>query len=233
MKLLLCLLPLAAILAACGSDPSPADPPVALRPAIHGSVKTADSLPVAGLRVALLFDVESGGSGDTASSAPIVLPSPVDRMMEIQFEVPAPDSVRVDIVRAYDSAVVTNLVSAVLAPGSHVVSYDAFALPNLVYRVRLKIGGRTLWRTFLLNSPQLDSIRGVTRTGADGGFVIEYSWLQLGTRLTTMFENGTIGGPITIGDSLSVLVERPASTPMIWRIKVDTTAAASARFTIE
>lgn len=232
MKFLPCLILLSMILAACENASSPADPVVALRPAIYGTVKSADSTPLSGVRVALVFDVETGGPGDTSSTTVVVVPNPSDLQININFVVPSEEMVSVDIVRAHDSSVVANLVGAVLRPGWHTLAYRAHTLPNLVYKVRVKIGEKTRWRAFLLNRLDLDSVNALTLTGPDGAFVIEYSWLQLGTSLNRVFENGSHGGSIRIGDSLSVVVEKPNAEAVVWRFKIDTTVAATRRFTM-
>ena len=232
MKFLPCLILLAMIVAACENASSPADPSVALRPAIYGTVKSADGTPLSGVRVALVFDVETGGPGDTSSTTVDVVPHPADQQINIHFENPSAAMVSVDIVRAHDSSVVANLIGAVLEAGSYTLAYRAHTLPNLVYKVRVKIGGKTMWRAFLLNRLDRDSVNALTSTGPDGAFVIEYSWLQLATPLNRIFENGTHAGSIRIGDSLSVVVEKPNASPVVWRFKIDTTVAVTRRFTM-
>ena len=237
MKASLGLMPVAALLAtllaSCGEDSPAGNPPPALRPAIYGTVRSADSTPVSGLRVGVLYDIRPGGAGDTTSSPVILVPNPVESTVDLRFQVPKPDHVRIDIVRAYDSVVVAKLFDAVLAAGEYQVSYDARTLPNLVYLMRTSIGDFTVWRRFIVNSPDLGNMNALVRTGADGTFTIEYSWLQHGAQFNLVFEDGTSGGPIRIGDSLSILVARPDSLPTVWRIKLDTTVAVTRQFTIQ
>jgi hypothetical protein len=176
---------------ACDEDP--ASPPVGMPPGIVGAVLDADSLPVAGAPVGLIYGIYQGQDGWPPVEFGGAGPQPLRETFVLRFTLSEASTVRL-LLQDFRYRLQRVLIDGQeMEAGEHEVHFDwtddaGAPLPNGLYGTRLEItrpgfsdvqeeGG------LLRNSLSLDfgtEVGALVSTAADGSFRIPFSELPIG-----------------------------------------------------